>query len=251
MKYQIDTIPVWEALELQGPCPLCALRAKTEAGEVERVLGASVMEPDVRVRTNEIGICREHQRMMFTGQNRLGHALLMDTHAAEVLRKLEKIKEQAQRMRESNRKTFADGTPGKAIAGKLMALVEDCVVCEAIDTHMERYLYTLLYLWKTDSKFQTMFGESNGICLPHAAGLIEAADRHLSAQQRKEFIGVCMRLLADPLAEDEKDLLWFTQKFDYRNQDKPWGNSKNAIERTVNRLRGYCLGDAPFEKQKK
>ena len=36
---------------------------------------------------------------------------------------------------------------------------------------------------------------------------------------------------------------WFTLKFDYRNQDKPWGNSKNALERTVNRLRGRCVGE--------
>ena len=45
------------------------------------------------------------------------------------------------------------------------------------------------------------------------------------------------------LAQDEKDLEWFTLKFDYRNQDKPWGNSRNALERTVNRLRGRCLKD--------
>ena len=30
-------------------------------------------------------------------------------------------------------------------------------------------------------------------------------------------------------------------KFDYRNQSKPWGNSRNALERTINRLRGLCI----------
>ena len=56
MRYQIDTIPVWEAMEYNGSCMLCTLHAKTEAGEVERTLGSSVMEPDVRVQTNEIGV---------------------------------------------------------------------------------------------------------------------------------------------------------------------------------------------------
>lgn len=42
--------------------------------------------------------------------------------------------------------------------------------------------------------------------------------------------------------QDEKDLEWFTLKFDYRNQQKPWGNSRDALERTVNRLRGFCVG---------
>ena len=198
MKYQIDTIPVWEALELRGPCPLCALHAKTEAGEIKRVLGASVMEPDVRVRTNETGICREHQRMMFAGQNRLGHALLMDTHAAEVLGKITKLQAQAETLRESGGKLFERRAPGQAIAVSLRTLAKDCVVCEAIDTHMARYLYTFVYLWKNDVKFQTMFRESGGVCLPHAADLIEAADDVLNAQQRKEFTGVCLRLLAGP-----------------------------------------------------
>ena len=45
----------------------------------------------------------------------------------------------------------------------------------------------------------------------------------------------------------EKELNWYTQKFDYRNQDAPWGDSKDALERTVNKLRGWCLGPEPME----
>jgi len=251
MKYQIDTIPVWEALEFQGPCMLCTLRAKTEAGEIDRVLGASVMEPDVRVKTNETGICCKHQQMMFATQNRLAHALLMDTHAMEVQKKLQKIKTQAERLRESGGKPLTGRTQDTEIADKLRALTARCIVCETIATHMERYLYTLVYLWKTDPKFKQRLAQSHGLCVPHSADLIEASAKHLRAKERKEFILCCLRLVDEPLAEDEKDLLWFTQKFDYRNQDKPWGNSKSATERTVNRLRGYCLGDVPYEKPKK
>jgi len=35
-----------------------------------------------------------------------------------------------------------------------------------------------------------------------------------------------------------KDIEWFTLKFDYRNQDKPWGNSKDAVPRTIRKLLG-------------
>jgi len=251
MKYQIDTIPVWEALEYEGQCMLCTLHAKTEAGEIDRVLGASVMEPDVRVRTNETGICNQHQQMMFATQNRLGHALLMDTHAMEVLKKLLKIKEQAMRMKASGSKPFSARNARSMVAEQLRKLTTQCVVCENITSHMQRYLYTVIYLWKNDPKFKRQFSESKGICIPHAADLMEAAEKNLNAKDRKEFTDICLRLLTDHLAEDEKDLLWFTQKFDYRNQDKPWGNSKNAIERTVNRLRGYCVGELPYDKPKK
>lgn len=48
----------------------------------------------------------------------------------------------------------------------------------------------------------------------------------------------------------EKDIEWFTLKFDYRNQDKPWGDSKDAVERTVNKLRGWCVGAEPNPKEK-
>ena len=251
MKYQIDTIPVWEALEFDGHCLLCTLQAKTEAGEIARVLGASVMEPDVRVRTNELGICQKHQQMMFASGNRLGHALLMDTHAAEVLQKLSKIQAQAEKQYGTNGKAFAKRTSAQPIADKLRALTSSCVVCDTVHTHMERYIYTLLHLWKTDPKFQRTFAACKGICIPHAADLIEASEKHIPAAQRGAFISVCLRLAQAHLAEDENDLLWFTQKFDYKNQDKPWGNSKDAIERTVNRLRGYCLGEAPYAKPKK
>ena len=35
-------------------------------------------------------------------------------------------------------------------------------------------------------------------------------------------------------AELEEDLGY--SKFDYRNQDKPWGNSRDAVKRSVNKL---------------
>ena len=251
MKYQIDTIPVWEALEFQGPCMLCTLQAKTEAGEIDRVLGASVMEPDVRVQTNEAGICQRHQQMMYATQNRLAHALLMDTRAMEVQAKLQKITAQAGNISETGGKLFGGRKPEPDIAEKLRALTARCIVCETIQAHMERYLYTTVYLWKSDPKFKQRFTQSRGLCIPHAADLIEASAKHLPVKERKEFILCCLKLVNVPLADDEKDLLWFTQKFDYRNQDKPWGNSKSATERTVNRLRGYCLGDVPYEKPKK
>ena len=41
----------------------------------------------------------------------------------------------------------------------------------------------------------------------------------------------------------QEEVTWFTDKFDYRNKDKPWGNSQDAVERAINKLRGKCVGD--------
>ena len=108
---------------------------------------------------------------------------------------------------------------------------------------MERYLYTFLHLWTTDEGFRKKWEASRGVCLPHAADLLSRAQKHLGAASRQEFAQGLLSLVRANLAQDEKDLEWFTLKFDYRNQQKPWGNSRNALERTVNRLRGQCVGE--------
>ena len=88
MRYHIDTIPVWDAVKLNGECPLCALRRRNELIDVDRFLGASVMEPDVRVRVNEKGFCARHQEMLYRQKNRLGQALLLQSHLAETEKSL-------------------------------------------------------------------------------------------------------------------------------------------------------------------
>ena len=91
VRYHIDTIPVWDAMKLDGECFLCTLERKTELGEAERYLGASVMEPDVRVKVNDRGFCRKHHAMLFSMSNRLGHALMLESHMIEIREKLAKI----------------------------------------------------------------------------------------------------------------------------------------------------------------
>ena len=247
MRYHIDTIPVWEAMEKETACPLCALYQKCEETEIDRSLGGSVMEPDARIRVNERGICCKHHQQLFMMQNRLGHALLVDSHSKEHLKKLDQLNKlvPAPAAKKSIFGSKKD-TSIAELADALEQLSTTCVICEDIDSHMQRYIYTFLHLWKTDTKFRKTWESSKGMCLPHAAEMLRHAAKHLNAAQQSEFAGSMMQLIKSNLAEDEKDLEWFTLKFDYRNQSKPWGNSRNALERTINRLRGLCIApDVP------
>ena len=106
---------------------------------------------------------------------------------------------------------------------------------------MERYLYTLLYLWRKESEFRKAFAGSKGLCLPHYAQLLKMAPEELSGQELSEFVKTLTTLMQDNLARIEKELEWFTLKFDYRNLDKPWGNSQDAVERSINKLRGHTV----------
>lgn len=237
--YHLETIPVWEAMELDSACPLCALHRRCEESEVERSLGGSVMEPDARIRVNERGICARHHQQLFEMKNRLGHALLTDSHTKELLKKLNQLAPLA-----------AEGKGGRfskrndsiaALADEIEKLSRSCVICEEIEGHMQRYLYTFLHLWKTDTAFRERWEGSKGVCLPHATELLRQSQKHLNASQQQLFAQGLLELVRSNLAQDEKDLEWFTLKFDYRNQSQPWGNSRNALQRTVNRLRGACI----------
>lgn len=240
MQYHIDTIPVWEAMEKESDCPLCALYRKCEEAEIERSLGGSVMEPDTRIRVNERGMCPKHQQQLFEMQNRLGHALLVDSHTKEVLKKLECLSRQLP-SESAKHGLFGGKIDLSSLIDGLNELCGPCVICESIGQHMQRYLHTFIHLWKTDSAFRKKWNESKGSCLPHAAELLTQAQKCLNAAQQSAFARELFSLLQENLARDEKDLEWFTLKFDYRNQSKPWGNSRNALERTINRLRGRCI----------
>lgn len=241
MQYHLDTIPVWEAMELESDCPMCALYQKCEDSEIERSLGGSVMEPDARIRVNERGICDKHHQKLFQMQNRLGHALLVDSHTKELLKKTEKLSKLLP-PEDGRRGLFGGGKGGlEPLISALDEMNAACVVCEDITSHMERYYYTFLHLWKKDSAFREKWEKSRGVCLPHASALLRRAQKHLNAADQRAFAQGLLALVQANLQQDEKDLEWFTLKFDYRNQDKPWGNSRNALERTINRIRGNCV----------
>jgi hypothetical protein len=209
-----------------------------------------VMEPDVRVHFNERGVCRKHQQMLFNEPNKLGHALLMDSHVKERLAALQKLQSATKAQKDTKVRWFGRSDATATVANELKRLTEHCVICEAMDTHMARYQATFLHLWKTSTDFRAAWKDSSGVCLPHLQQLLETARGTLSAQDQNEFASEALDFLAQHLANDERDLNWFTQKYDYRNQAQPWGESKTAVERTVNCLRGWCVGAEPYTAPK-
>ena len=257
MRYHIDTIHVWDAVKLDGECPLCALRRRNELQDVDRFLGASVMEPDTRVRVNAKGFCPRHQALLFAQKNRLGHALMMHTHLKETMGKAQPIFEKARAAARQDAETPAlrrmmGRSQGKAdlkqAAAQLRELTSCCILCESIEENTRRYAYTLLHLYKTDAAFRQAFAASKGVCLPDMALLMEMAEETLSGPVLGDFINDLCAAEEKSLTKLESDLEGFTLKFDYRNADKPWGDSRNALERSVNKLRSWCVGEEPNPK---
>lgn len=233
MNFHLETIPVWEAVEQKSVCPICLLHQKCETDETDRALGGSVMEPDERVRVNEKGICVKHHAQLFEAKNRLGHALMTDTHSIEIINKLQKLEEELH----LSGKLFGKKTVLDTTLQQLHQMNTSCVICEEIEQHMQRYLYTFIHLWKKDGKFAPAVAQG-GLCLPHCEELLKMAQQCLSEAEQIKFTRFVLDIVLRDLQQNEQDLKWFTLKFDYRNQDKPWGNSKDALERTITQLRG-------------
>ena len=65
MKEKIYTIPINDAFDENGECPICSFMKKEEADRIEYALGDSMMQPDERIVGNERGYCNRHTQMMF------------------------------------------------------------------------------------------------------------------------------------------------------------------------------------------
>lgn len=245
MKYHIDTIPVWDAFRQGGECPLCTLESNTEKSYVDSFLGASVMEPDTRVEVNKKGFCPHHFTMLFNAQNRLSLALMTHTYLQETKKKFEqtsaKLCNDIAKSSSSSAALFfckEKNNPATEFARYIKQHSSECVICERMQSTLNRYAYTILHLWNTDPDFKSVLMSSRGLCLPHLATTIEIAKETLTPKKLEQWTKDILPIAVNALKLLEEELYWFTQKFDYRNQDKSWGNSKDALPRTLQKLTG-------------
>ena len=225
---QIYTIPVNEAFEQSGidhscGCPFCILYNKLENDELELILGASMMEPDVRIKTNKEGFCKTHYDMMFVRKNRLGMALTLESHLDELA---DEIK---------SNKLFGSKTP-KAIP-RIAELEKNCYVCRRIEFNFEHMIETAVLLWDTDDEFKKKLDAIPYFCLPHYRRLLEYGQKRLSKKDFPVFSAKCEKIVNTYLEELKEDVSWFCKKFDYRYNEEPWYNSKDSVERAMKFLR--------------
>jgi hypothetical protein len=126
---------------------------------------------------------------------------------------------------------------------KLLKLLTDiensCTICGRLEYTMDRYLDVIMYLWSKEADFRKLFSEKKGFCLVHLKMLIEASQKHLKAAESESFLSLLMEQQIENMDRIEQELDWFTKKFDYRNNDAPWGNSKDALPRSIQKLKGY------------
>lgn len=80
--------------------------------------------------------------------------------------------------------------------------------------------------------------DREGFCLDHFKVLCEGADEILSDKERKDFYDTMLPLMRENVERVYEDVAWFVEKYDYKNRDADWKNSKDAIQRGMQKLRG-------------
>ncbi|MBR4502876.1 MAG: hypothetical protein IKP22_13505 [Clostridia bacterium] len=246
MKYHIDTIPVWDAVKEMCGCPMCRLKCRIEENDVVRYLGGSVMEPSTRIQVNARGFCPRHQMLLYAQKNRLGHALMMHSHLQETRKEVKSVFERAEKGKTSGGGLFSRsrGEMKDAVASaakSLKAMASSCILCDSIRENLDRYAYTLIHLYQTDSAFKRAFIDNGGVCLSCAGDLLALAAEEMKGEVLSDFVRDLDTTLSARMEQEDHDLKNFTLIFDYRNAGKALDGTKGALERTVNTLRGACL----------
>jgi len=232
MVEKIYTIPINEAFDACGGnpsegCPFCRLAAMLENNELELILGASMMESDVRIKTNELGFCRRHFNNMFERKNRLGLGLILESHLDELRTQLD-------------RGGIAALTKGSGTLAleRLDKLNKTCYVCGRIEHSFNKMLSNATWLWESEPEFRSKTKTQPYFCLNHLGRWLENAKINMPKKLFEGFYIDLSKVVYTYLDELKSDVSWFCKKFDYRYESEPWGNSKDAIERAIRFLNG-------------
>ena len=248
MKEQIDTIPVNESYEAADECPFCYLERQVEQKAIRYTIGpgASYMEPDVRGATDSQGFCRSHFQKMFDYGNSLGNALIMQSYMIGMRKELDA---QLDNLELPVKKSiFSKKQDGEMpVLQWLRQKNSTCFLCSKISYNMRRYYATFFHLIK-EPEFRTKVEGSKGLCMHHFEKLLENAEEYLPNAQREWFFQTLGNLMRDNLARVQEDLDWFVDKFDYRNATADWKNSKDAVSRTMQKLKGGYPADGPYKQ---
>ena len=243
MKEKLYTIPVHDAFMANDECPFCFLEKKLEDDLLDFTLGssASYMESDIRDATDRAGFCRLHFQKMFQYGNTLGNAWILKTHYRKINQELASEIKHFKPVKMSYLDKFKKQ---KNINNSMTAWVtkkqESCYICNQFEELYARYLGTFFHMYETDSEFRDMVKNSKGFCLIHFSDLCQEAVQHFSPSKQEEFFSMLFPLMQENMLRIGEDVSWLVEKFDYQNKDADWKNSRDAVQRGMQKLKsGY------------
>lgn len=257
MKEQLYTIPLMDAFRAGDECPFCYIERDVEQNALDFVLGsdASYMQDHVREETDRIGFCREHYRKMFAYGQTLANALILDTRLKFLLKE---FKKEAKNYSETAKvgvvdkftKNTANTRDNNSVSRWIHQKEETCYICDHIKRNYERYVATFFFLYKKgEAEFIELVKNGKGMCLHHMADILDAAPLYLNKKEQKELRDMLLSQMEENLQRVWEDVDWLEKKFDYRFQDAEWKNSKDAVQRAMQKIWGGYPADPPYRQK--
>ena len=254
MKEKLYTIPINDAVNAKDECPFCFIERKIEQDMMDFVLGSgsSYMESDVREQTDKAGFCRMHFKKMYDYGNTLGNAWIMKTHMKETIFEMKKAIKASAGVTPSGGGLFKKKTVSGAnpVSAWINEREKSCYICNRFADTYERYMATFFFMYKKDDDFRNRIKNSKGFCLHHFGDLCEASETRLNDKEKKEFYAAMFELMEKNMARLQEDVDWLVEKFDYRNKDADWKNSKDAVQRGMQKLKGGYPADPVYKMNK-
>lgn len=227
VKEKLYSIPVNDAFAVDCECPICQLYKKLEDDAVDYTMGPSYMEDDTRALTDKAGFCKQHIRMVYNKDNRLGMAWVMKTHFDKVINDTKSI------LPAGSAKELKKGIEQQKGILKIDEFNNSCFVCDRINNFFDRYVDTVFYLYKDDAEFREKFKNVKGFCMPHYSMLIKKSVNYLKGNDLEEFVKLVNDLFITNLERVRDDIAWYINKFDYKYHDEPWYNAKDSVIRSM------------------
>lgn len=241
MAEKIYAIPVNDAFDKVCECPVCLMYRDLQDDAISFTLGPSYMDDRFRLQTDKLGFCQRHMQMLYDRNNRLGLALMMKTH-------MDKTNKDIEALAKNPLKSGLFKKSSSAVVDYVKQLQGTCFVCDRVKQLYDRYIVTILYLYRTDAAFREKYKKCQGFCTEHFGRLLQDASDELSGKMLDEFISVTTKLYIDNMKRVADDLEWFINKFDYNYKDEPWKNAKDAIIRGM--IKTNCIVPEDDKKKK-
>lgn len=254
MKETLYTIPLMDAFNEGEECAFCSIERKLEQDALDYILGSACayMQVDIREVTDKIGFCRKHFKEMFQYGNALGNAIMLSSYYHKVNTQLAKRMSSPLVKKTKLFKRKPEGEEQESelsISAWIRDREKECQICGRFKETYARYLDTFFYMLK-DEDFYKVVMNSKGFCLHHYADIMDGIEKRLSGRLREDAVKDINKLMKENMDRVEGDLTWFIDKFDYRNRDADWKNSKDALQRAMQKIGGGFPADSWYVSKK-
>ncbi len=257
MKEKLYTIELTDAVKSGDECLFCWLERKLEQENLEFVLGSSYMEDDIRGETSRKGFCRHHTKMMYDYGNSLGNAWIFKSWLEHMNGELKKqmahyVPGKGGGFLGRLRKTGQAGESGGSSQAEAWLRSEEghCYVCGRMKVIYGRMLDTFVYMLRNDPEFCGLLMDSKGFCFHHFADVLTVCEEKLKPEEKQQWIPKLGELMARNLDRVQEDIDWLIEKYDYRNKDADWRQSRDAVQRVMQKMAGIYPADPVFQCRK-